>query len=280
MSIFNWLKELFSGKSIKGSNSTSTKTITPQPKERNITPSHHARHKEYNAGSAKRLSGSIYVLAVFAGDGHWSRAGKEKLLNELYKAEKWIRKEAARYGKSVSFKHGTYGLDNTINVHVAPGHGTGNEDCRVAHKVLGAAGYKSIGQFYEWFRKNEQCDNCLVIVFAQGRGRSYAVPYTPEYNADYFTESCIIYEAYEDGTPQIAFGMAHEMLHCFGAEDLYETFEKPQIVEQEAKKRYGNDVMHRFDYELDNLKIDEFTAWCVGLTDTWKDEFNIFLKKK
>lgn len=286
MSIFGRLKELLCGKSIKGG-TTRTGAATPQqqkvhqtPKEGTVTAPPHARHKEYNAGSAKRLSGSIYVLAVFAGDRHWDRAGKEKLLNELYKAENWITKEAARYGKNVSFKHGTYGLDKTINMPVASGHGTGNEDCRVAHKVLGAVGYRSIGQFYDWFKKNEQCDNCLVIVFAQGRGRSYAVPYAPEYDMDYFTESCIIYEAYEDGTPQIAFGIAHEVLHCFGAEDLYETFRKPKIVEQEAKKRYGDDIMHRFDYDINNLRIDEFTAWCVGLTDTWKDEFEIFLQNK
>ena len=287
MSIFSRLKEFFCGKSGKGSCTTNSMTITPQqkkehptPRVNTIIPPPQARNKEYNAGSAKRLSGSIYVLSVFAGDKHWSRTGKEKLMNELYKAAGWISREAARYGKNVSFKYGTYGLDKTIKMAIAPGHGTGNEDGRVAHKALETVGYKNIGQFYEWFKKNEQCDNCLIVVFAQGRGRSYAVPYTPEYHVDYFTESCVVYESYEDGTPHGAFGIAHEVLHCFGAEDLYETFQKPKIVEEEAKKRYGDDIMHRFDYDINNLKIDEFTAWCVGLTDTWKDEFEIFLQNK
>lgn len=57
--------------------------------------------------------------------------------------------------------------------------------------------------------------------------------------------------------------MVREMLHSFGDEDLYETFKKPQFVEEEAKKRYADNMMHRFDHDINNLKIDEFTAWCV-----------------
>lgn len=288
MSIFSRLKEFFCGKSGKGSCTTNSMTATPQQKkehttsrgQHSITTPPRPKHKRYNAGSAKSLSGSIYVLAVFAGDKYWDRTVKEKRLNELYKAAGWISREAARYGKNVSFKYGTYGLDKTIKMAVAPGYGSGKEDSRVAHKALAAVGYKNIGQFYEWFKKNEKCDNCVIVVFAQGRGRSYAVAYSPEYHIDFFTESCVVYECYENGTPHGAFGIAHEVLHCFGAEDLYETFRKPKIVEQEAKKRYSNDIMHRFDYDINNLKIDEFTAWCVGLTDTWKDEFEIFLQNK
>lgn len=287
--IFRIFKELFGF----SKQSEPGKKDSKKEKQTNVyNPAYHNFHKkksthsqkrksDYNAGSAKRLSGSIYVLSIFVSSTPWDKKSRESLMAKLYEAEDWIKKEAARYNSRVDFRNGAYGYDrDSIKLNVAPGHGTGNEDARVAHKALKAIGYSDISQFYDWFRKNEKCDNCMIIVFVKGNGRSYAIPYAPEYSGEFFTESCVFFECYENGTPEVSSGIAHEILHCFGAEDLYETFQKPKEVEELARKLYPDDVMHRVDYNINNLNIGEFTAWCVGLTDATKEEFKELLKEK
>lgn len=242
---------------------------------------HHAIiHEVRNEGSAKKLSGSIYILSIFASDTAWSEENKYELNRKLFEAEEWLKKEASKYGARITFKNGQFGYEKTVNMAVATGKGTGKENSRVAHKAMKVIGYNSLLQFYEWVKNEEKCDNCLIIVFTKGYGRDYAVSYAPQYGNDFFTESCVIYEHCENGEPVYTSTIAHEILHCFGAEDLYETFIKPKEVENLAKKKYPNDIMHRTDYNINNLNIGGFTAWCVGLTERYKNEFNILLRKK
>ncbi len=152
------------------------------------------------------------------------KISKQKLFEKLYIAEDKIKKEAKKYNVDVEFKNGQYGFDKSIGMSVAAGRGRRDEDPNVANKALEILGYTNDRQFYERVKNNEGCNNCLIIAFVNKAGRSYAVPYETGLSSRYFTESCVLYDRCENGEKTTAASIAHEMLHCFGAEDLYETF--------------------------------------------------------
>lgn len=89
----------------------------------------------------------------------------------------------------------------------------------------------------------------------------------------------ILYTQYEGGRENCAAGIAHEILHCFGADDLYESFLQEKSVDEFAARYYPNDIMHRVDYDINELEIGEFTAWKVGLTDKKKDYYKYLIAK-
>ena len=55
----------------------------------------------------------------------------------------------------------------------------------------------------------------------------------------------------------------HEMLHLFGAEDLYKGASRKSL----AKKLYPADIMLAANYDVDTNNIGEATAFYVGWTN-------------
>ena len=58
--------------------------------------------------------------------------------------------------------------------------------------------------------------------------------------------------------------VAHELLHLFGAEEMYDPAGRNEI----AKQKYLKDVMLWTESFIARNEITEFTAYCIGWTDT------------
>ena len=102
--------------------------------------------------------------------------------------------------------------------------------------------------------------------------------YKDEYDRKkYFLEGTILYTSYEEGVPGCAAGIAHELCHLFGAEDLYATFIQTAENEARARELFPDDIMLRVSYDISTQKIDKLTAWLVGLTDDMEDWYMSFL---
>ncbi len=94
-------------------------------------------------------------------------------------------------------------------------------------EVLIKMGFRSKEAFVDWVRAKQGCTQCLAIVFSNTQGRSYASPITKElyaYDSNEFNLECCFLYRYHTGTDieTNAAAIAHEMLHLFGAWDLYE----------------------------------------------------------
>ena len=224
-----------------------------------------------NTGSAKKLEGSIYVITFFVSETPWPMNKKMALLKQVLRAESWLEKKAKKYGKDVKFVNGLHGFYEPFEAEIVPDYDSGNPQWGIAQKYLRAAGYPADASYPRWVKEISGCDQSLIIVIANKYGRGYA-------NAAYWEtddpEGAILYHSnkFKIGASNII----HEILHLFGAVDLYETKEQTAENSTWIEQMYPKEVMHNPYYPLKELVICPLTAWLVGLSDkkeSWYENF-------
>ena len=230
-------------------------------------------------GSASALEGTIYVLTCYVSETGWSPEEVESYSAMINEAEEWLVTQAKNYGKEVTFINGTKGLEEPLLFdNIVSGAGVGDEPVDLVSKLMPMIGYKNGLKFIDWLNSNYDCDGCLVLIVANKPGRGYSMAYKDDYDPyKYFLEGTILYTSYEEGVPTCAAGIAHEMCHLFGAEDLYATFIQTEENEARARELFPDDIMLAVSYDINKKKIDKLTAWLVGLTDEMEDWYLSFL---
>ena len=226
-----------------------------------------------NAGSARVLEGSVYVITFFVSEVVWPADYKMDLFKQMRDAESWLERMAMKYGKTVRFVNGVHGLFEPFETDIVPDYDSGNASGEIATKYLSQIGCPLDG-YKEWVKKNSGCDQSLVFVIANKEGRGYANPIASG-GSDNRPEGAILYHSYND--PLYAGCIIHEILHLFGAVDLYHTCDQSEENDQIIDKMYPKEVMHRPYNPLKELQMSPLTAWLVGLTDKQEDWFKEFL---
>lgn len=234
---------------------------------------------KWKSGSAVELKGKIYILSIFitTPKNKWTYDDKINLTARQLEAQDWLIKEAKEYGTDISFENGFYGVKTDIVV---------NEITDIDQPIdrrndwvnflLTQIGYNSPLEFLERLKITKDCQNAIVVIYANEKGRSYAVPYCTDYNKKkYFFEGCMVYRSYK-GEPLHASTIAHEILHLFGAWDLYKRNKEDKKRAHKAWELYPKDIMFISPVDINDAKIDKLTAWLVGLYKYKKDEFEWF----
>ena len=230
-------------------------------------------------GSAPSLNGNIYVLICYVSETGWSDEEVENYTAKIIEAEDWLVEQARNYGKEVHFENGTAGLEKPLLFdNIVSGTGSGDEPVDLVSKLMPRIGYKNGLEFAEWVKTYMKCDGCLVLMIANKPGRGYSMAYKDSYSKEmYYLEGTILYTSFEDGMPNCAACIAHEMCHLFGAEDLYATFLQTEENEARARELFPDDIMLRVSYDINTLKIDWLTGWLIGLTEDMEDWYLEFL---
>ena len=219
-----------------------------------------------NAGSAKMLKGKTYSLLFFLSDeqSEWSYIEKQRIVQQITDAEIWLVEQASKYNHTLQFEHGFFGWDQDIHFGNMPqGNRSGKEDVFLTNKIIQKVGYTSQSQLMEHI----PADNIQLLFLFKRDGVSYAFPYSPNVADEFFLEGMSIYHRFNEKTPQCTSCIAHEMLHLFGAWDLYQSFQTTKAQEDQAKKQFPNSIMLRTSYNIDELSIDPVTAWRIGWVD-------------
>lgn len=232
-------------------------------------------------GSAPSLEGTIYVLTCYVSETGWSTEEADSCSALILEAEDWLVAQAANYGKEVTFINGTKGLEEPLLFdNIVSGAGVGDEPVDLVSKLMPKIGYDNGLVFIDWLNSYYDCDGCLVLIVANKPGRGYSMAYRNDYDpVTYFLEGTMLYTSYEKGVPACAAGIAHEMCHLFGAEDLYATFIQTKENEARARELFPDDIMLSVSYDISTKKIDKLTAWLIGLTDEMEDWYLSFICK-
>lgn len=235
-----------------------------------------------NQGSAPSLSGKIYVLTCYVSETGWTPEEVDEYSSLVCEAEDWLVTQAESYGKVVSFQNASCGLEPPLLLdNIVSGTGSGHEPVDMVSKIMKKLGYKDGRKFVKWVKKHTDCTGCLVLIVANQPGRGYSMAYNNAYDKKmYFLEGSMMYNSFENGQPECAASIAHELCHLFGAEDLYATFIQTEENEARARELFPDDIMLKVSYDISTLKIDRLTAWLVGLTDEKEDWYEDFLYKE
>ncbi|MFA5418179.1 MAG: hypothetical protein WC341_06930 [Bacteroidales bacterium] len=235
----------------------------------------------WKAGSALLLTDTIETLYCFAETeaNPWFESEKANMIASLESAQRWLAQQAGQWNVPLLFKNSPLQSGETIRFDsILSGTGSGKEQVDWIKKVVQHADYRNSRQACRNLSRKFHNKNILVVVFAHADGISYAMRYAKGMSKKkYFMEGILIYQRYDNGAEMpVSCIVSHEILHLYGAWDLYRTYAQTLEKQSKARELYPDDIMLRVDYAMETLKIDRLTAWLLGWNPTEEEIFEWF----
>ncbi len=232
----------------------------------------------YKLGSAKSLEGKnlIYSLFVDTPDAKWTDRDKKKALQNLEIAKEYIETEAKSYRKKVDLVvdfEENEDLTGSARINFSLKDGEDYEEA--LDEEITAWFDEQID--YEALCKEYKAKGIATIVFVNHKGNTYAICYD---GVDNPQESLVMFAG------EVPAVYAHEILHLFGAHDLYEDAEYTEEVCEYVKKAYPDEIMYTVKGEDGRLNSSEIqnelspiTAYHLGWV-SYIEEIDVFPQLK
>ena len=221
----------------------------------------------YGLGSAGYLEGRnvLYSLFVDTPDAFWQQQDKERALAKLQVATEYIEEKAGEYDVDTelicNWKENVdlVGQAEVDFVIRDDEDFMDRLDEEIAYWVENTVDYEAI-------KKEHEAEGAALLVFVNNPSVSYAIVFD---GTDNPKESVIMFSG---ESPAV---YAHEIMHLFGAHDLYEEAEFTSEVTSYVKQTYPMEIMYRVTDEQGNSydekiinTISPITAYHLG----WIDE--------
>ena len=235
----------------------------------------------WKAGSAYQLHGqsnTVYCFIEIA-DNPWTETEKTASLLALQEAQSWLVQQAESWNVALSFQnHGLTAGEAIVVPAISKGTGSGKERVDWVRQIVRELGYCNAKKAYRKIQKKYGIDNIQLILFAHAEGTSYAMRFAKGMRKKKFLlEGILLYQQYTGGsTMPTAAVIAHELLHLYGAWDLYPTYAQTSDRYAKAIELYPNDIMLRVDFRLETLQIGRLTAWLIGWNEQEEAVFEWF----
>lgn len=251
-----------------------------------IESSNNVSEEELKLGSAKVLEGDNVLVSVFVdinGD-KWTEDEKKYCKDSLEEAVTWIEKEGKTYGKQLHFIYDMNTESDLLYYQTI--------DFTVESDTEDTNQYEYYRYNKSWIHKNLDIesikekygtDSIGYLFFLKDEGTSYTYSHYLEdenYNKE---EMCTIYlgDSSNYGLYENPATYAHEILHLYGALDLYNGT-CPEEINEYVISTYPCEIMLSTYYETliqsehTGVKmISPITAYMLGWTDDI-DELSLF----
>jgi len=226
-----------------------------------------------NSGTATRLYGDILVINIFISDGNseWNKTAISDMLEYVDKATNYLEKMALAYNveseitatseaESLYFVYnGTIPDDYTYTIWI--------------EEMMAYTTYGSLKGYVEaYFTEDElsKYDNYCVLLNVNKSGRSYAIQCnTDNYDSElnYLERAVMFYSTDRNYNYFMCPSTyAHEILHLFGASDLYFPQDSDDERAKIAENYVWSDIMRYIPADdIESATISNFTAFKVGL---------------
>lgn len=237
-------------------------------------------------GSSGLLTEPTVLVSVYLNDAAngrvWTEEAKAQTRQYLAAAVTWLQAQAETYGRTLTlyYDDGTAGnqlcRSYTPRTAIRGGRGSDESDDFINEMDAVCATLDTAA-----LENTYGTDQVAFLYFLPVSGASFTmVHYADDGSSFYHEYSCLYrYDAYagegESESPAI---YAHEILHLFGAPDLYEgstdAFVDEELLAYIAQT-YPDEIMNSTynedgssSYDGVYKTISPLTAYCVGLTDT------------
>lgn len=232
----------------------------------------------YGLGSAKYLEGTnlLYSLFVDTPDSSWTQEEKENTLKMVGLATEYIEDAAAEYQKEAEFIYDWQENDDLI--------GQAEVDFSIRDEVdftddlnRALVTWKKEIVSYEDYMEAYQVDGMAMLVFVNNPGTSYTIVFD---GMDSQKESVILFAQ----EPLAVY--AHEIMHLFGARDLYRGADYTREVTDYIASAYPTEIMYTVlgsdgskYYDKIVNEVSPITAYHLGWID-YVEEIDMFPELK
>lgn len=255
---------------------------TPSPTQ---TPEPTLTAEQQRCGSVGLLSEPTVLACVFLNDAahvkSWSLEQRTQAVQQVTMAVEWIGEQAANYGvfpQLYAPADAEDALCTTYNVQCAMQGGEGSEESNEFFNEMDAlCATLDTDALHEQYGT----DRVGFLIFLPLSGTSFTMVHYADDGESFYCEYSCLYrsDAYSDTTePESPATYAHEILHLFGAPDLYEgssDFIADDALTAYMLENYPDDIMvstYEDDgsnrYDAITKTISPLTAYCLGLADT------------
>lgn len=214
-----------------------------------------------NTGIARTLQNKVTIIYFYLNDNRWSKwSNKDRLENStnVKLVTDWYKQQAKIYNISnLSF--------NTRYFFLRSPKGLGKEWIRkreffdyASSLFANQLGYNSLNDFVDTIRRKNPDNEVAIVFHSNAKARSFAASCLKVKNSNCKLEYVMLTKkmgkhANDWTTTQT---QSHEILHLFGAADLYNI---------EGAKNYAvTDLMNYYSKELKYASISPLTAWSIG----------------
>lgn len=232
--------------------------------------------KKLPTGSAGVLEGRSVLISIFINDkgSKWTKKAKKEANRKVRTAAAYIRKQARKYGKTVSLvadteKYKDISYSFRVNNKVS-------DSIRSQDKL-----YQKVMKFVKknidinGLRSQYKTDSIGFLFHLNKSGTSSTLVHYAEEGTEFFYESATLFSKYGKQA-EGASTYAHEILHLFGARDLYERSLIDGITAslvRHIEKKFPKEIMYStydrkgrmLKYKITN-DISRITAYFLG----WK----------
>lgn len=233
-----------------------------------------------NEGSAKRLTGKCLVINLFIDDAvsSWSDADTENALAMVNAGADFISAQAEAYGAKLSLdvtdKHSSVYIKTSRSIT------TSIDDYLWIELLFADTTYRTLEGCASSYFDLDDYDNWCVMLHINKKGRSYALACNStyyDYNI-YTSERAVMFYSADSGYAyrSVAATYAHELLHLFGAVDLYDECLGSDASEA-LRHFYPNAIMSVVGNDLDMSGICPYTAYLIGWADSIPKPFDRLL---
>lgn len=222
----------------------------------------------FGIGSASVLKGRNILVSLFltTPDNTFTEEEKKICLQRLKEAAIYIEETASGYGVETQFildwseeSSQDLCMEKTVDFTIS-------DDSDFMDALDEAfAQWTEEDLSYERLLQEYGADGIATCMFVNAPGRSYAIVYDGEDNV---MESLVMFARNDKGTEEPAV-YAHEILHVFGAHDLYKGEEYSRAVTDYIAASYPDEIMRSVAGEGKiSEQISRITAYHLG----WIDE--------
>ncbi len=229
---------------------------------------------DYALGACQNLRGNVSVVLFYMDDfqSSWTTDEiKDFTENEIKPGLTFLENEARQHGLDLHLhikqSYSSLFYDDEVILDVAE---TGLATVDVLHQAAVCLNYSTQHEMIADFKSAYETEVICLTIFHKN-GISYAInPHRGETLK--IVEHCIIFAHDLDSSRHDPVGskssvVAHEILHLFGAEDLY----APASRETLAGIYYPDDIMLSTHYTILSHHIGDVTAFYIGWTDEVPD---------
>ena len=232
-----------------------------------------------HGGTAKTLTGNCLIYNVFVNDAEseWTAKATESVLGMLEEAANFLERrfeESGSDGKlSVRFTDASnsafLSFDEAAPTDASGMNWLGYAFSKTEHGTPNAYLKQCVKNVSDY-------DNVCFLFLFNKAGRSFATPYDSQYKdcEDYRYERAQIFFSTDRSfeffcNPSV---LAHELLHLFGAVDLYE----PHVDTEDAAKveeLFPTELMRFEPTDIFQAEISSLTAYLIGWTKVLPNEY-------
>jgi len=217
-------------------------------------------------GSAAVLEGRALLYHLWAEDAQatWSDAEQADVRKRVAAGIAFLDRWASRYQVDLAFAEASAGRVRSPT----PIPTDSFADPAWTETLVKATGAADANRLVADLKTRHRANAVVLVIHVNKDGDSYNLTFYAGVGPLWAAERVVCFARYPNRTPTCAASYAHEILHAFGAGELYFPFDRANNRRRRAAHLFPNDIMRRVDHNPGVLTIGAFTAYRIGWTNT------------